>query len=85
MPSDTGGGHQPQNRTCQIGVSGELGDPTMSDREHIMKGLLVGLSITVWLQGCCAMQRGEPPYPKDVTGWRDYKEGTTKLRGSFVL
>lgn len=50
-----------------------------------MKALLLGLSIAIWLQGCCAGQRTEPSFPKDVTGWRDYKEGTTKLRGSFVL
>jgi len=50
-----------------------------------MRALLAGLSIIFWLQGCCAIQRTEPPYPKDITGWRDSKEGTTKIRGSFVL
>ena len=27
----------------------------------------------------------EPPYPKNVYGWKDYMEGTTKIRGSFLL
>src|SRR5712692_2467002 len=57
----------------------------MSDRKEKMKALLVGLSIVIWLQGCCAMQRTEPAYPKNVVGWRDYKEGTTWLRGNFFL
>ncbi|HWO00663.1 MAG TPA: hypothetical protein VNS63_15500 [Blastocatellia bacterium] len=49
------------------------------------KVLLVALSISIWLQGCCPGRRTEPNYPTDVSGWRDTKEGTTKLRGSFVL
>jgi len=31
------------------------------------------------------MQRAEPAYPTEVVGWRDYKIGTTSLRGNFVL
>ena len=39
----------------------------------------------VWMLGCCGRQHTDPPYPQDVYGWRDYKEGTNKLRGCFVL
>ena len=41
--------------------------------------------MSIWLQGCCGTYHTEPDYPKDVFGWREYKEGTTKLRGSFLL
>ena len=50
-----------------------------------MKQFLLALVIALWLQSCCPARRTEPPYPIDVSGWRDYKEGTTKIRGSFVL
>src|SRR2546426_7652974 len=60
----------------------ETTKPTMIIR---MSPLFVALSISIWLQGCCPGQRTEPSYPNDVTGWKDFKEGTTKLRGSFVL
>lgn len=50
-----------------------------------MKWLIIALGAVIWLVGCCDSQRTEPTYPKDVAGWRNYKEGTTKLRGSFVL
>jgi len=29
--------------------------------------------------------RYEPPLPKDAIGWSDYKEGSTKFRGRFLL
>jgi len=39
----------------------------------------------IWLAACCGSQHDEPIYPRNVDGWRDFKDGTTKLRGSFVL
>jgi hypothetical protein len=49
------------------------------------KLLLITLSVSLWLQGCCPGSRREPTYPTDAGGWRDSQNGTTKLRGSFVL
>lgn len=50
-----------------------------------MRTLLFTLILSLWQQGCCGAQHTEPAYPKDALGWRDYEEGTTKFRGSFVL
>ena len=50
-----------------------------------LSALFVALSISLWLQGCCQSQHIEPSYPNEVTGWKDFKNGSTKLRGSFVL
>src|SRR5215472_1894207 len=49
-----------------------------------MKVILFVLVFAVWLSACCP-QRKEPPPPTDAIGWKDYKEGTTKLRGRFLL
>jgi len=49
-----------------------------------MKLILFVLVLAVWLSSCCP-QRKEPPLPKDAIGWKDYQEGTTKLRGRFLL
>lgn len=44
------------------------------------------LVIMVCAQVCAAScARSEPPLPADAIGWSNYKEGTTKCRGKFVL
>jgi hypothetical protein len=50
-----------------------------------MKPILLVLSAAVWLHGCCFPARKEPQLPKDVVGWKDFQEDTTKLRGRFLL
>jgi hypothetical protein len=49
-----------------------------------MKAILFVLVFAMWLSACCP-QRKEPPPPKDAMGWKDFQEGTTKLRGRFLL
>lgn len=49
-----------------------------------MKVILFVFTLAVWLSACCP-PRKEPPPPTDAIGWKDYKEGTTKLRGRFLL
>jgi len=49
-----------------------------------MKVILFVLVFAVWLSACCP-PRKEPLPPTDAIGWKDYKEGTTKLRGRFLL
>ena len=48
-----------------------------------MRTLLLALGCSTLL--CACASRSEPPYPKDAVGWSNYKEGTTKFRGRFVL
>lgn len=43
------------------------------------------LSIVVLTIGCIKMGRVEPPYPKDVPGWKVTTEKGVKSIGSFVL
>src|SRR5215467_1708469 len=49
-----------------------------------MKLIFFAVTLAVWLSACCP-QRKEPPLPTDAIGWKDYQEGTTKLRGRFLL
>jgi len=49
-----------------------------------MKVILFVVTLAMWLSACCP-QREEPSPPKDAIGWKDYQEGTTKLRGRFLL
>ncbi|HTG14409.1 MAG TPA: hypothetical protein VK747_03980 [Blastocatellia bacterium] len=47
-----------------------------------MKALAIVFSAAVFLS-CRA--RSEPLLPTDAIGWNNYKEGTTKFRGKFLL
>ena len=51
-------------------------------RRTRIKALLLIVCAQVCVASCA---RSEPPLPTDAIGWSNYKEGTTKFRGRFLL
>src|SRR5262249_39512043 len=49
-----------------------------------MKVIMFAVTLAVWLSACCP-ERKEPSPPTDAIGWKDFQDGTTKLRGRFLL
>lgn len=42
--------------------------------------------VSMWMGGCCLpSKRNEPSYPTNSLGWKEYKDNSELIRGSFVL